>query len=102
MDGRDYLGDVRTCNPRAEVTFAHKTGLVKQSGADAGIVTSLPGAPPRRYVVAVFSSLGCRYGDAALRASGRTPCKGSGIYYSEKFARLGQRIDRLLTVGPPT
>lgn len=101
VEGRNYRGDVRGCNARAEVTFAHKTGLVDLAGADAGIVTSLPGARPRRYVVVVFSTLGCRFGDAALKASGRSPCSGSGIYYSEKLARLGQRIDRLLTTGPP-
>jgi hypothetical protein len=95
VPGREYGPDVRPCNARAEVTFAHKTGLVDESGADAGVVTSLPGAAPRRYIVAVFSNLGCRFADPRLAADG-SPCSRGGVRYSEKFAGLGKRIDDML------
>lgn len=90
VPGRTFGGqDVRPCDADAEVSYAHKTGLVRLAGADAGVVTSLPGAPPRRYVVAVFSSLGTRYGDA------RPPA--SWVPSTQRLARLGQRIDTILT-----
>ncbi len=95
VDYRVYGQDVRPCNRRAEVEFAHKTGLSNQAGADAGIVTSLPGAPQRRYVVAVFTNLGQRFADA------HKPADPSGIYpvsYSEKLANLGRRIDEIVTL----
>jgi hypothetical protein len=87
--------DVRPYNRRAEVEFAHKTGLTSQAGADAGIVTSLPGAPERRYVVAVFTNLGQRFADA------HKPPNRPGVFAvarSEKLAKLGCRIDEIMTV----
>ena len=89
--GNDFGRDVRPCNERAEVTFAHKTGWVGNSGADAGIVRSLPGKEGRHYVVVAFTNLGTQYVDA-----GR-PATEPGVYpvaYTEKLARLGQAIDR--------
>ena len=97
VHGRQYMRDVRPCNARAEVTFAHKTGLVDDAGADAGIVTSLPGAPQRRYIVAIFTNMGSRYGDARPAPGCVGTCTVRGVFYSEKFARLGARIDALLT-----
>jgi hypothetical protein len=97
VHGRAYGRDVRPCNARAEVVFAHKTGLVDNAGADAGIVTSLPGAPERRYIVAVFSNLGSRFGDARPASGCAGLCRMAGVPYSEKFAGLGRAIDDLLT-----
>ncbi len=90
---RVYGQDVRPCNRRAEVEFAHKTGLTSQAGADAGIVTSLPGAATRRYVVAVFTSLGMRFADA------HKPPDPPGVFhvaYTDKLAKLGRRIDEIM------
>jgi Beta-lactamase enzyme family len=94
--GIPYGQDVRPCNAAAEVTFAHKTGLTYNYGSDAGIVRSLPGAPPRRYVVALLSNLGYRYGDERFATSPALPCFGLGVCYTEKIAQLGKRIDDLL------
>jgi Beta-lactamase enzyme family len=94
VDYRVYGQDVRPCNRHAEVEFAHKTGLSNQAGADAGIVTSLPGAAPRRYVVVVFTNLGQRFADA------HKPPDPRGTYsvsYTEKLAKLGSRIDEIMT-----
>jgi beta-lactamase class A len=99
VHGRHYKRDVRPCNAAAEVTFAHKTGLVDDAGADAGIVTSLPGAPQRRYIVAIFSNLGFGFGDAKASPGCVGVCSTGGVQYSEKFARLGARIDALLTTA---
>jgi hypothetical protein len=101
VHGRQYRQDVRPCNARAEVTFAHKTGLVDDAGADAGIVTSLPGAPQRRYIVAIFTNLGSSFGDAKPPATCTGNCSTSGVYYSEKFARIGARIDALFVPATP-
>ncbi len=100
VHGRHYKRDVRPCNARAEVMFAHKTGLVDDAGADAGIVTSLPGAPPRRYIIAVFTNLGFGFGDAKAAAGCTGTCSTAGVQYSEKFAQLGARVDALFI--PPT
>lgn len=89
--GNKFGQDVRPCNEQAQVTFAHKTGWVGNSGADAGIVRSLPGKAGRHYVVVAFTNLGTQYVDA-----GR-PATEPGAYpvaYTEKLARLGQAIDR--------
>ncbi|MET9019934.1 serine hydrolase [Actinopolymorpha sp. NPDC004070] len=91
---RVYGQDVRPCNRRAEVEFAHKTGRTSQAGADAGIVTSLPSAPVRRYVVAVFTNLGLRFADA------HKPPNPPGVFavpFTEKLAKLGLRIDQIMT-----
>jgi hypothetical protein len=90
VHGRIYAGDVRSCNRYAQVEFAHKTGLTLNAGADVGIVTALPGAAPRHYVVAVFSNLGCRLIDASAVEDG-------GCHYTAKLATLGAGIDKLMT-----
>ncbi|TQS40264.1 serine hydrolase [Cryptosporangium phraense] len=87
--GRVWSGDVRGCAGDAQVEFDHKTGLVESAGADAGIVTALPGRRPRHYVVAVFSNLGCRYAD-------HVGAHGGVCRYTEKLATLGAAIDRLM------
>jgi beta-lactamase class A len=96
VEGIPYGRDVRPCNAAAEVTFAHKTGLTYNYGSDAGIVRSLPGAPPRRYVVALLSNLGYRYADERFATSPALPCFGVGVCYTEKIGQLGRRIDDLL------
>jgi hypothetical protein len=98
VEGIGYGQDVRPCNAAAEVTFAHKTGLTYNYGSDAGIVRSLPGAPPRRYVVALLSNLGYRYADERFATSPALPCFGVGVCYTEKIAQLGKLIDDLLRV----
>ena len=97
-DGSDYGRDVRPCNARAQVTFAHKIGLVDTAASDAGIVTSLPGQPYRHYVVAMLTNLGSEYGDPGW---GRlNPCGTSlGLCRTEKFAQLGRLIDNALLAG---
>ncbi|GAA4223514.1 hypothetical protein GCM10022254_00770 [Actinomadura meridiana] len=90
VEGNKFGRDVRPCNKKAEVTFAHKTGWVNNSAADAGIVHALPGQGGRSYVIVVFSNLGTQYIDA-----GR-PQTPPGIYpfsYTEKFAKLGRAMD---------
>jgi hypothetical protein len=96
VEGIPYGQDVRPCNAAAEVTFAHKTGLTYNYGSDAGIVRSLPGAPRRRYVVALLSNLGYRFADERFATSPALPCFGVGVCYTEKIAQLGRRIDDLL------
>jgi hypothetical protein len=101
-EGIFYPTDVRPCNAAAEVTFAHKTGLTLNFGADAGIVHSLPGRPRRNYIIAVNSSLGYRWGDAVLRDLDTYPCFSAQVdyvCYTEKLAQLGARIDAALTKG---
>ncbi|MCO5988226.1 class A beta-lactamase-related serine hydrolase [Actinoallomurus spadix] len=91
VDGDAYQHDVRPCNAKAEVTFAHKTGLVSNSGSDAGIVRSLPGKTARNYIIVVFSNLGNQYIDPNRppTAPGAHP-----VAYSEKYAQLGLAIDQ--------
>jgi beta-lactamase class A len=94
VDGRVYGQDVRPCNARAEVTFAHKTGRSDHGGVDAGIVHSLPGKPVRNYIVVVNSNLGARYTDA------NRPADPPGIYpvaYTEKLGLLGKSLDGIMT-----
>lgn len=94
VDGRVYGQDVRPCNQRAEVTFAHKTGLTNDGGTDAGIIRSVQGAPQRQYIVVVSSNLGLRYGDA------NRPEDPPGIYpvpYTEKLGQLGAAIDNVMS-----
>ncbi|WP_157018184.1 serine hydrolase [Cryptosporangium arvum] len=97
VEDRRYGGDVRRCAADAEVEFAHKTGLVPSAGADAGIVTALPGRAPRRYVVSVFSNLGCTWVDFV-------GAYGGACRYTQKLATLGAEIDALMTktAGRPT
>lgn len=95
VPGRSFGQDVRPCNARAEVTFAHKTGLTEEAGGDAGIVTSLPGAPERRYIVVVLSTLGTRYGDPGTDRTRAGRARGGTC--TEKLGALGRRIDALMT-----
>jgi hypothetical protein len=91
VEGNKFGQDVRPCNEQAQVTFAHKTGWVGNSGADAGIVRSLPGKAGRHYLVVAFTNLGTQYVDADR------PATEPGIYpvaFTEKLAQLGSAIDR--------
>lgn len=94
VDGDAYAHDVRPCNQTAQVTYAHKTGLVGNSGSDAGIVQSLPGKDGRSYIVAMFSNLGDQYQDPNRppTAPGAHP-----VAYTEKFAKLGLAVDQYET-----
>ncbi|MEU6035700.1 serine hydrolase [Actinomadura sp. NPDC047616] len=88
--GNKFGRDVRPCNAKAEVSFAHKTGWVNNTASDAGIVRALPGKEGRHYIIVVFSNLGTQYVDA------NRPDTPSGIYpfsYTEKFAQLGRAMD---------
>ncbi|MDL4777713.1 MULTISPECIES: serine hydrolase [Thermomonosporaceae] len=90
VDGNKFGRDVRPCNKKAEVSFAHKTGWVNNTASEAGIVKALPGKGGRSYIVAVFSNLGTQYTDA------RRPASQPGAYpfsYTEKFAQLGRIVD---------
>jgi len=88
-------GDVRECNARAEVTFAHKTGLTENFGSDAGIVRGIPGRARRHYIISFFSNLGHRYTDTD-KASDPDPCRNLGICYTQRIAALGAAIDTAL------
>jgi Beta-lactamase enzyme family len=90
VEGNPFGHDVRPCNQAAQVTFAHKPGWVSNSGADAGIVTSLPGQPQRHYIIVVFSNLGDQYIDPDRPA---TPAGVTPPEYPQKFAQLGRIID---------
>ncbi len=93
VDGRVYGQDVRPCQETAQVTFAHKTGLVDTAGNDAGIVKNLPGKSRRHFIVVIHSNLGDRYIDV------NRPADAPGIYplaYSEKYGKLGRAIDQLV------
>jgi hypothetical protein len=94
VDGRVYGQDVRPCQDLAEVTYAHKTGLVDTAGNDAGIVRNLPGKACRHFIVVIHSNLGDRYIDV------NRPADPPGIYpvaYTEKYGKLGRAIDQLVT-----
>ena len=89
--GNRFGQDVRPCNAKAQVTFAHKPGWVNNSGADAGIVRSLPGAAKRHYIISVFSNLGDQYRDPERPP---TPAGTVPVEYTQKFAQLGAAVDR--------
>lgn len=86
--------DVRPCNAEAEVRFLHKTGLTWGYASDAGIVESLPGAPCRRYIVALVTSAGSRYLDPSSSAVTVHPCATDGGCLTGRLANIGERIDR--------
>ncbi|MFE2754105.1 serine hydrolase [Actinosynnema sp. NPDC059335] len=89
-----YDSDVRPCDAVAEVAFGHKTGWVDTSAADAGIVKSLPGGAERHYVVVAFGNLGTDYVDR------HRPADRPGVFpvlYTEKYAKLGAAVDRIMT-----
>ena len=87
--------DVRASNARAEVTYAHKSGLTYNYASDAGIVTSLPGKPFRRYLIAFFSNAGYRYTDEIFAGRTRGPYADvvSPISYTQRIPALGKAID---------
>jgi beta-lactamase family protein len=92
--------DVRPCNDRAEVSFAHKTGFTYNYLADAGIVRSFAG-PRGDYIVVMMSNLGYRYGDprqgdATQPVCDDDPANDVGVCYTEKFAALGNAVDAIL------
>lgn len=91
VNGNAFGRDVQPCNQSAQVTFAHKPGWVNNTGADAGIVRSLPGAPHRHYIITVMSNLGDQYQDPNRPA---TPSGVVPVEYTQKFAQLGRIIDR--------
>jgi hypothetical protein len=98
VDGLNFGVDVRATNARAEVNFAHKTGLTFNYGSDAGIVTSLPGQPFRHYIVAFLGNLGYRYTDAVFASRTNYPTFDdvSPISYTQKIPALGKAIDEAL------
>lgn len=99
--GIDFGYDVRPCNETAEVTFAHKTGLISVAGNDAGIVRALPGEDGRWYVVALNASVGTRFGDAAWATSRPNACDGAPwVCYPPAYARMGAAIDQLVEDRP--
>ncbi|GII95523.1 serine hydrolase [Sinosporangium siamense] len=92
--GNRFGRDVRPCDANAEVSFAHKTGWVSNSGADAGIVKSLPGKAGRHYIVVALTNLGTQYVDA-----NRPPAE-PGLFpmtFTEKLAGLGKAVDEYET-----
>ncbi|GAA0254331.1 hypothetical protein GCM10010492_63870 [Saccharothrix mutabilis subsp. mutabilis] len=89
-----YGQDVRPCDARAEVAYAHKNGWVDTTGSDAGIVKSLRGKDKRNYIVVVFGNLGTDYVDP------HRPADQPGLFpvlYTEKYAKLGKAIDGIMT-----
>ncbi|WP_447005954.1 serine hydrolase [Saccharothrix isguenensis] len=89
-----YDRDVRPCDAAAEVAFGHKTGWVDTTGSDAGIVKSLPGKEKRNYIVVLFGNLGTDYVDT------HRPADPPGVFpvlYTEKYAKLGAAVDRIVT-----
>lgn len=100
--GLAFPHDARGCNALAEVEFRHKTGLTWNYAGDAGLVESLPGAPYRRYVVAVVSSAGRRWVDPELLPADPAaplPCATDRICVTRRLARLGAAIDAYATAA---
>jgi hypothetical protein len=97
--GEDYGVDIRSVNVQAEVSYAHKTGMTFNYGADAGIVTSLPGKPFRHYVVALIGNLGNRYADEVFATRATFPAfdSVSPIVYTQRVPALGKAIDDAVT-----
>ncbi|MEO7422028.1 MAG: serine hydrolase, partial [Ornithinibacter sp.] len=97
----DFGYDTRPCNATAEVTFAHKTGLVSFSGNDTGIVKALPGEDGRWYVVAAHSNVGYRFGDTDWADSDPNACLGAPyVCYSRAYGRVGAAVDSLVKARP--
>lgn len=94
VDGYAYGLDVRTCNPLAEVEFAHKTGFTFNYCSNLGIVNSLPGKQYRHYIIAYFSNLGYRYADEVFANATSLPYYAvQPIPYTQRAATLGKAID---------
>ena len=98
-----FKRDTRPCNAGAEVEFLHKTGQTENYGSDAGIVQSLPGQPPRRYIIAFLSNLGYRYYDPALAGTANFsdpengyPRQVTAIHFTQSIAELGRRVDAVM------
>ncbi len=96
QDLQFYSRDVRPCNDKAEVIFAHKTGLTANYGSNIGIVRGIPErGHHRHYLIALFSNLGYRYtsthqpGDRAY-ASGFERL----VWYPQQISALGSRLDQ--------
>jgi hypothetical protein len=71
--------DVRPANAQATATFAHKTGTTDNYASDAGMVTGM-GSQPRKYLIALTSSLGRRYAPHADCATDwRIPQLGAAV-----------------------
>ena len=98
VDGVNFGVDVRASNLLAEVSFAHKTGLTYNYASDAGIVTSLPGKPFRRYIIAFLSNLGYRFVDEAFADRSRGPYLDpvSPISYTQRIPALAKAIDDVI------
>lgn len=96
VNSEDYGVDIRAINAKAEVNFAHKTGLTFNYGSDAGMVTSLPGKPFRHYIVAFIGNLGYRYADGVYAARTNFPAFDavSPVSYTQRIPALGEAIDR--------
>jgi hypothetical protein len=94
--GKAFGQDVRPCNTRAEVDFAHKTGFTYNFLADAGIVHSLPDHPERHAIVVMLANVGYRYADPGFAAATKAPCANPGVCYTEKFARLGRALTSIV------
>jgi hypothetical protein len=103
VDGYDYGHDVRPCNEAAEVTFAHKTGATWNYGSDAGVVTSLPGEPDRRYIISFISNLGYRYTSPVFASSTTNPCDAAvtPICYPQAIPKMARLIDEFLAATRP-
>ena len=104
--GVNFGADVRAGNERAEVIFAHKSGLTYNYGSDAGIVKSLPGRPFRHYLIAILTNLGYRYVDEVFadRTLGPYADPVSPICYTQRIPGLGLAIDdavKALSAGKP-
>jgi len=97
--GEDFGIDIRAVNTQAEVSYAHKTGMTFNYGADAGIVTSLPGKPFRHYVVALIGNLGNRYADEVFATRATFPAFDfvSPVVYTQRVPALGKAIDDAVT-----
>ncbi len=98
VDGENYGVDIRAANARAEVNFAHKTGLTFNYGSDAGIVTSLPGRPFRHYIIAFLGNLGYRYADEVFATRTTFPNFDavSPVSYTQRIPALGKAMDDAL------
>ena len=100
-EGIDFGFDTRPCHEAAEVEFAHKTGLTYNAGGDAGIVRALPGEDGRRYIVAVLSNVGYRFGDPDWASSDPNACEGAPyVCYPRGFGRIGAAVDELVATRP--
>jgi len=99
VEGTDYGVDIRTANTKAEVDFAHKTGLTFNYAADAGVATSLPGKPFRHYIIVLIANLGNRYADEAFATRKTFPVHDpvSPIAYTQRIPALGKAIDDAVT-----